>query len=173
MIGTIAYVRWHQGVIVSILVQKYATFTGIYNCCINLQGRVYSNPKPKHSIWIAPSKHNRSSSSVSYNGKSNLLKHVCARGNLLVDKATLSIVNGRSVPSFPCSPWNPCTGTRLVPVINCNNLALCSWLYSAAAFQKPLYHLVIFFLPLILTFIHTISFPIIKINVWQTTHQQL
>ena len=47
----------------------------------------YSIPK-KHSWCIAPSKHARNSSSVSYKGKSILLKQVWARGNLLVDNAT-------------------------------------------------------------------------------------
>ena len=69
-------------------------------------------------------------------GRSNRLKQVCALGKMEVDNDTLSIVNNRTLPSLPCNPAKPDTGTREDPVTNCSSRHRVSSSYSSTHSQN-------------------------------------
>ena len=61
--------------------------------------------------------------------------HVCAEGNLSVDRSSRWIWNFWN-PFMPSRAANPCNGTLLVPVTNWRNLARSAWSKDLRALQN-------------------------------------
>ena len=67
--------------------------------------------------------------------------HVCAEGNLSVDRSSRWIWNFWN-PFMPSRAANPCNGTLLVPVTNWRNLARSAWSNDLRALQNHwIYHI--------------------------------
>ena len=75
-------------------------------------GLIYSTAKPHVSSTACVSLSDIFSF-VSYGGRSNLLKHVCAFGRFIVGASIWCKVNrrGPAAPVDPCNALNPCKGT--------------------------------------------------------------